>query len=303
MIDPDAEFLDYQHFKLRSTCPICSERFFRVGSAATIHPNSSCSFTLLGCSGCGHWWHNPLPTQAYLNTCYRQGSLSVVGVGWSADVAKSKAAVLSPNFGHWVLEAEKSMLPGRYLEIGPGNGTLLRAFKQRGCYCLGVEPGGWGRGDENIVEDISQIPMDLKFDVVVALDVLEHVEDPVAMVEHLSQRLVAGGRLYCSFPNSESLRARIFKERWAMVRPIGHLHYFSGTSITHLMSKNHLTVIQRRKHEAWMGLRAIPRALLSFLREFRLGEAIRTLSSAMLSLLAEWLDMGDQWAIISTKEK
>jgi len=123
------------------------------------------------------------------------------------------------------------------------------------------------------------------------------------LLESLSQRLVADGRLYCSFPNNESLRARIFKERWAMVRPIGHLHYFSCMSIDYLMAKNNLTVTYRRKHEAWGGLRAILRSVFSFLVQFKLYAAIKTLSSGMLSLFAEWLGMGDQWLIISTKEK
>ena len=65
-------------------------------------------------------------------------------------------------------------------------------------------------------------------------DVLEHVEDPLSLVKSIGD-LIERGTVYACFPNSESLRARLSKVRWRMVRPLGHLHFFpDGRYRSHL---------------------------------------------------------------------
>ena len=44
------------------------------------------------------------------------------------------------------------------------------------------------------------------------------------------------GQIFLTFPHSESFKSKILKERWQMVVPLAHLHFFSGKS-TNIMLK------------------------------------------------------------------
>ena len=59
-----------------------------------------------------------------------------------------------------------------------------------------------------VVRGLGQIPPEPAFDLVVALDVLEHISDPAAALGALRQRAAPGAELYAAFPNNDSWRAR-----------------------------------------------------------------------------------------------
>ena len=122
-----------------------------------------------------------------------------------------------------------------YLEVGCGKGELFRRFRGNAKVCYGVEPGDW-LDTPDIIRDISQLPKDIKFDVIVMHDILEHLEDPLDMMVLCRSISNNGARIYCSFPNKDSLVAKIRKEKWDMIRPFSHLHYFSKKSTSILFN-------------------------------------------------------------------
>jgi len=95
------------------------------------------------------------------------------------------------------------------LEIGCAPGSFLKAAGEQGFICHGVEP------NEQLAERIfdesgahyvypgifEQIDFqDRKWDNIVAMDVLEHVEDPVKFVDKALSLLNPGGRLILMCP-------------------------------------------------------------------------------------------------------
>ena len=57
-----------------------------------------------------------------------------------------------------------------------------------------------------IVGDVEQLDLDAalegqRFDFVLLLDVLEHLRDPLAVLERLRDRVAPGGRVIASIPN------------------------------------------------------------------------------------------------------
>ena len=124
---------------------------------------------------------------------------------------------------------------GKYLEIGAGGGALLNRFRQMKYECYGVDPGQWVK-DESIVSNIDDLPRNLKFDLFVLQDVLEHVLDPVALMKNLRTLAKPDSAIFCSFPSCDSRPARRYGASWAMVRPFGHLHYFSHHSSTRMFA-------------------------------------------------------------------
>lgn len=204
------------------SCPVCGSESSVDDTACTIHPERPLAVDLRRCIRCHHGWIDPLPEQAFLNHLYGLGSRSVIGADWVKTEFTIPEAIAA---------CEAATLPAtRYLEIGVGQGLLYRHFAAAGWSTAGVDPGDWAASLPGVVRSIDDIGAGRRFDLIAAMDVLEHVRDPVAMVRRLRELAAPGARLFMAFPNRASLRARFGKARWRMVRPLGHLHFFSPRS-------------------------------------------------------------------------
>jgi SAM-dependent methyltransferase len=246
--DPLAQDLAVEEAEIQShlesvdVCPICGDADFNVqGIARTIHPESEISAQLMECRACSHWFITPTPTQEALVSLYSRGSPYVVGREWKG----IKKGLSIPERYIVGQESRTSRQHCKYLEIGIGAGLLFDYFKDRGYECVGVEPGAWARNGPGLVNDIEDLE-DSYYDLVVMADVLEHVRDPLGMVRFVSQRMKSG-TLYACFPNNQSLRAKWAKSNWRMVRPFGHLHFFSKQSLTIMFESNGFRLADLRK--------------------------------------------------------
>ena len=128
-----------------------------------------------------------------------------------------------------LLNAEKYVIPFieekfriekgmRVLEIGCGEGGVLKAFANRGCEGVGVEldlprvedarkflPEEIASGKLKFVtKDIYQVDaereLDGKFDIVVLKDVIEHIHDQPKLIGWMKQFLQPGGIIFFGFP-------------------------------------------------------------------------------------------------------
>jgi 2-polyprenyl-3-methyl-5-hydroxy-6-metoxy-1,4-benzoquinol methylase/glycosyltransferase involved in cell wall biosynthesis len=108
----------------------------------------------------------------------------------------------------------------RVLEIGCGAGHMSNALKGQACEVVGIEidPEAAKRASafcENvIVADLDYMNFeeglgDDRFDVVVAADVLEHLKDPVTVLQNLREFLLPGGYLVVSVPNIAHASVRL----------------------------------------------------------------------------------------------
>jgi len=100
---------------------------------------------------------------------------------------------------------------------------------------LDVRTGGLTR---SILEEIGPI------DVVVMLDVIEHLEDPKATLELCSEFLRPGGAMILTTPDFASALARITGKSWRNMTPPQHLWYFSREIITRMAAAAGLEVYQ-----------------------------------------------------------
>jgi 2-polyprenyl-3-methyl-5-hydroxy-6-metoxy-1,4-benzoquinol methylase len=243
-----AEF-DSTNFNSLMRCPICKCDSSIVDSIRTINPSSEQKFDLRECSSCRHWWIDPMPTQQHLNISYRSGSPFVVGrIEGESFYLSESLSIPEESVLNDELKLNKDDLTGlTYLEIGIGDGNLFSAFRDKGSVCSGVEPGDTAEGFNNIYRDIADLPRNLKFDVIVCNDVLEHLESPQAFLEIFASVAHSKSRLYCSFPNKSSLRAILGKGSWRMVRPIGHLHFFSNESVRLLFKLAGWKIVDSKK--------------------------------------------------------
>jgi SAM-dependent methyltransferase len=177
------------------------------------------------------------------------------------------------------------------LEIGCGTGKMYRYFSERAKVSYGVEPGRWGDCLDNIVRDISMLPKDITFDVIVLSDVLEHVSSPTALVRDLQRLTLEGSVIYSNFPNKDSLVAWLRKGMWRMVRPLGHLHYFSSRSIDELFGSAGFKIVKKRR------MRRDDKRVMDLLREFKITDS-RTPYLSLKILLTRIVLGRDQWETI-----
>lgn len=217
-------------FAAAERCPVCASASIVLDRATNIHPEYPLSFKLRRCGSCGHGWIDPLPTQALLDHLYGCSSMSVIGQGWDRS-AKPKLSIPEQR----LLERLRSRTPGRYLEVGVGKGTLYRQVLALGWNGCGVDPGAWSAELPGVVRSLDEVPPAPAFDLIVALDVLEHISDPGAALRALRRCAAPGAEFYAAFPNNDSWRARRDKGRWRMVRPLGHLHFFTAESARRLL--------------------------------------------------------------------
>lgn len=108
----------------------------------------------------------------------------------------------------WILPATP---PKRVLEVGCGAGATLAWLKQKWPEAETTGVDGYAplqqtleqRLDHALIHDLEQPLPDLgRFDLILALDVLEHLRDPDAVLRRLvSENLAPGGAVIVSVPN------------------------------------------------------------------------------------------------------
>jgi SAM-dependent methyltransferase len=145
--------------------------------------------------------------------------------------------------------------PRRILDIGSGPGYFLEAGRERGWQVLGFEPSGIaasyaaGRGLA-VVNDFFSAAKAREhgsFDAISLSMVLEHVRDPIALIEEARSLLVPGGLLLLISPNDfNPLQMTLWKklgfQPW-WVNPKHHLNYFDTASATAFLAARRFDIL------------------------------------------------------------
>lgn len=76
------------------------------------------------------------------------------------------------------------------------------------------------------------------YDVVCMFDVIEHLKKPREYISKIHSLLKHDGLLVIETGNIDSVLAKIQKDKWRLVKPPLHLHYFSKESIFKLLDSN-----------------------------------------------------------------
>lgn len=133
--------------------------------------------------------------------------------------------------------------PLRALDIGCGRGNLLMSLKHTGCECHGVEReefpvDGLPPDIEIHTGELKDIAFDgNSFDVVIIWHVLEHIDNPVALIEETARLLRPGGLLAIAVPNFGSFQARFFRKDWFHLDLPRHIYHFTPGTLSAILGK------------------------------------------------------------------
>jgi SAM-dependent methyltransferase len=75
-------------------------------------------------------------------------------------------------------------------------------------------------------------------------DVIEHLNDPHRYIEKISGILEKGGKIYITTGDISAVLPRFQKEKWRMIHPPSHLHYFSKKTLTLLLERYDLKIVR-----------------------------------------------------------
>lgn len=133
---------------------------------------------------------------------------------------------------------------GRLIEVGAGGGGFLGRAALRGWEVHGTEYGA--RTVEALRQrgfHMRQGPLDAagyppgSFDVLVSLEVIEHVIDPRHEVAQMHALLRPGGLLYITTPNFNALTRRFSGGKWTIVNYPEHLTLFTPSALDGLLRR------------------------------------------------------------------
>ena len=287
------ELLDYKELKELNKCPVCeNNELFLIGLKKTININSEETVSLKECNNCKHWFISPMPNQKYLNHLYEIGSEFVISHGYKGREKPSDAEI--KKYISRFLKSESDLANLNYLEIGVGPGYFFNYFNKRAKSSYGVDPCSYKPNNPNIVSDISLLPGGLKFDIIIIQDVLEHLEDPIEMLLKVKSFVNKNTILSCGFPNKDCLIAKNLKEKWRMVMPLGHLHFFSKKSAEILLKKSGWRL--KKKYSIW-GYTSIIDIVKNF--DWHSRNPLKLLYRFFIYLVFKEILLGkDQWYVI-----
>jgi len=198
-------------------------------------------YDVIECQACGFRHIDPLFTDAELKKFYEQEFYESERPDYFERMEADKEWwMLRYHHYYGLLEAHA---PGRrLLDIGSGPGYFLEAGRERGWQVLGFEPSSIAadytrKRDLAVVNDFFSAAKAKEhgpFDAISLSMVLEHVRDPIGLIEEARSLLVPGGLLLLISPNDfNPLQITLWKQLgfqpW-WVNPKHHLNYFDTAS-------------------------------------------------------------------------
>ncbi len=216
------------------TCMACGSSRFSVD------PISSERFCLVRCAGCGLAFTNPKPSAEELEKHYSQAYYGPENIKF-LPVLEKILNWITKRRARWI---NKKIRPhSRVLEIGCGRGVLLEALSHLGHECHGTERSNLAATRAQRIVEIKiytdpfeqyELPENY-FDVVILWHVLEHLENPVLTLTHVSNLLRPRGVLIIEVPNLSSLQARLTGKHWFHLDIQRHLYHFTAKGLTTLL--------------------------------------------------------------------
>lgn len=246
--------LEYEFDKKIDKCIICNSHDIKL------HKTDFRKINISKCNECDFQFMNPQYTDKYLSLYYSTYT--------TAEDFEHVQESLSYGHNFYFSLIEKYIAQGKLLDIGCGNGHLLRAAIKR----------GWSGQGYDVDKESTQITSDRlgvkvysgdffsnqynnNYDLITLHQVLEHLKNPNEYLEKIYSLIKNNGYIFIAVPNISSLSSKIkfsFEKLGLRRKNIGkyydtnhHVLYFEPKTLNKLLENHGFKVVyQRNCHSA-----------------------------------------------------
>lgn len=189
----------------------------------------------------------------YRNVCYGTRREPALRIGrWLVALFPSLRAAVDAQCRHL-----PRLASGSLLDVGFGNGGFLKLAEEMNWRAEGIDfdPGAVAaaRSRGLNVRHVNASAMELpqsSYDVITISHVIEHVHEPVRLLEGLFKALKPGGMLWLDTPNLDGKGHQRFGPNWRDLDPPRHLILFGGDTLFDVLRRCGFVDLRRR----WRGL-------------------------------------------------
>jgi SAM-dependent methyltransferase len=279
-------------------CKLCGSATTTIGSKTSSY--SGREYFFLRCTSCQFAFvSNPWTDYASIyNADYYAGKGADPYVDYLYELEAPRQSV---RFYEWrgIVRAVRSLVPlspsTRWLDYGCGKGGLMRYCQQelgRDLQIVGFDEG-WiaGKSEDYGIHVLTRSELNAlpaaTFDIITAIEVIEHITAPRLMLREIRRLLRPGGLFFFTTGNAKPYRRNLLK--WRYVYPDIHVSYFEPETLRRALTECGLMPARRgflpgysdiirfkclkalglRKRSGWE--RCLPWALISRLVDWRLG--------------------------------
>jgi 2-polyprenyl-3-methyl-5-hydroxy-6-metoxy-1,4-benzoquinol methylase len=251
-----------------SHCPVCGSDHRSEYGSGYDYEMETCRnlWDFYQCADCEAVWIDPRPSNSELSTIYPPTYYAYdMSERLSPFILKGKAFLDRLKLDGIIKRMEKK--PTSYLDVGCGDGRYLRQFAKQGMpkeriYGMDLPSPALPklRADgfriwEGRVEDCTEIAPGT-IDLITMFHVIEHVENPIAVMKKLTSWLSPGGVLALETPNTDSIDRRLFSGGWwGGLHTPRHWTLFNAKSITRAVEKVELEplgIFYQTGHSFWL---------------------------------------------------
>lgn len=250
------------------SCPVCEANNYKSYAVGFDYELMTCAnpWRFVKCRECNHLWLNPRPALSELSTIYPPHYYAYDFESRVNPIALYGKAMLDRLKMRGIFRSLPRPMRS-FLDVGCGSGRYLQLAEARGVskqsiYGLELDAGvikklreqGYQAFAER-VETCNEIPTQA-IDLAVMFHVIEHVDNPLAVVLKIREWLSKDGVLALETPNLDSLDARLFKDSfWGGYHIPRHWNLFTPATISRLLERAGMKVERisyQTGHSFWM---------------------------------------------------
>jgi 2-polyprenyl-3-methyl-5-hydroxy-6-metoxy-1,4-benzoquinol methylase len=247
------------YFVQTDRCPVCHEAVnlklefdLNYFSSEVLDVNSITSIPeikMLRCLRCNHYFSSHILQSGILDNYYSK---------ISSIIYKDASNSMSDGYAkerkiHASLIEKLYPNGGKILDVGCGYGFLL-SYLNNSWDRYGIEPSQYAasiarqKGITILSEYIDQVPLaPHSFDVILLIDVMEHLSDPQHMIKRVFDLLKKDGTLLIFTGNIDSLNSKLVGPKWSYFNSYEHISFYNPKSIRYLLKKNNFQKIRIKK--------------------------------------------------------